>query len=456
MDKIKQLEEEKVSKLLVSFSIPAIVGMLVNALYNVIDRIFIGRGVDSLGLAGIAIGFPILIILFAFAVLVAIGATSLMSIKLGEKKREEAEKIMGNALTLMVVISILLSILSMIFLTPLLKLFGASNEVLPYAKDYIQVLIIGSTFNTIGYGLNNFIRADGNPRIAMIRMLISALLNALFAPIFIFIFKWGMFGAGMATAAAQTIAAIWGSLYFLRGKSTLKIRMKYLKPDFRIFGKVLSLGFPAFSMQLIASLITVILNKSLMAYGGDVAISGMGIITSIQNLLLMPIIGITQGAQPIIGYNFGAEKYDRVKDTLKLAIIGGTIIVLIGYLGTRLFPEQFILLFNKNNPALIQFGTHALLIYFFCLPVIGFQIVGSNYFQAVGKVKPATVLNLTRQMIVLIPALLILPRFFGLNGVLYAAPLSDFLSAIITGLWLWKEIKQLGQKHQDGLQEMAL
>ena len=229
--------------------------------------------------------------------------------------------------------------------------------------------------------MNNFIRAEGNPKIAMLTQLISAIINLILAPIFIFVFDWGMKGAGLATVIAQAISSIWIISYFLTGRSSLKIRMKYLKPKLNIVGKIVAIGAPSFSLQLAASLINVILNRSLTIYGGDLAISGMGIVNTIQTLLIMPVIGISQGAQPIIGYNYGAEKYDRVKATLKLAIIGATIVVVAGFIGTRLFPEQLIAVFNRNDSELIKFGSHALIIFFIFLPMTGFQIISSNYFQ---------------------------------------------------------------------------
>lgn len=446
MDREKKLGEQKISKLLIEFSIPAITGMIVMSLYNIIDRIFIGNGIGSLGIAGITIGFPIMLLMFAFGMLIGIGATSLISIKLGEGKKDEAEKIMGNAVTMLIIISVLFAIVCLINLDFILKIFGASEEVIPYARDYMSVIILGVGFSSISFGMNNFIRAEGNPKIAMLTQLISAIINLILAPIFIFVFDWGMKGAGLATVIAQAISSIWIISYFLTGRSSLKIRMKYLKPKLNIVGKIVAIGAPSFSLQLAASLINVILNRSLTIYGGDLAISGMGIVNTIQTLLIMPVIGISQGAQPIIGYNYGAEKYDRVKATLKLAIIGATIVVVAGFIGTRLFPEQLIAVFNRNDSELIKFGSHALIIFFIFLPMTGFQIISSNYFQAIGKIKPAMILTMSRQIIILIPALFILPHFYGLNGVLYAGPLSDFLSSIITVTWLWFELKNLNCK----------
>jgi putative MATE family efflux protein len=448
----KLLGEEKVLKLLLKFSIPAIIGMLVNALYNVVDRIFIGRGVDALGIAGTTIGFPIMLVIMGFAMLIGIGANSLVSIRLGEKKKDDAELIMGNAFILLILVSAIISILGLIFLTPLLKVFGASEAVLPYAKEYLRIILLGTVFQSVGFGMNNFIRSEGNPKIAMMTMLIGAILNTILDPLFIFVFKWGMSGAALATIISQAASAVWVLYHFLSGKGTLRLRKKYFKLQMNTVVKIAAIGAAPFAMQMAASLQNVILNKSLVNYGGDVAVSGMGIVMSIMTLMIMPLFGINQGVQPIIGYNYGAKKYDRVKEALKLGIIAATIIVCVGFIAIRLFPSQFVSMFNKNDAGLIEFATHALKVFTIFLPIIGFQIIASNYFQAVGKPKQASILSLSRQVLLLIPALLIFPRFFGINGVLAAGPFSDIMSSLITGTWLFFELRHLDNKHAETLE----
>ncbi len=446
MDQTKQLGEEKVSKLLLKFSVPAIIGMLVNALYNIVDRIFIGNGVGTLGIAGISIGFPIMLAIMACAMLIGLGANSLISIKLGEQNKEEAELIMGNALVLLVVISVAITAVGLIFIDPLLKAFGASNDVLPYAKSYLQIILLGSTFLSIGFGMNNFIRAEGNPKIAMLTMLIGAVLNTILDPIFIFVFNWGMRGAALATIISQAVSAAWVLYHFLGGRSTLKIRIKNMKLQMSTIYKIVALGAAPFAMQMAAGLLNVVLNKSLRTYGGDIAISGMGVVTSISTLILMPVFGVNQGVQPIIGYNYGARKYDRVREALKLGIFGATLIVAVGYIMTRMVPVQLVSLFNKD-PELIDIGTRALKYYLMLMPIIGFQIISANYFQAIGRPKHAALLSLSRQVLILIPSILILPKFFGLNGVMYAGPVADGLSSIITGIWIMAELRKLSRQH---------
>ena len=447
MNHSMQLGEEKVSKLLLRFSIPAIIGMLVNALYNVVDRIFIGNGVGSLGIAGITIGFPIMLVIMACAMLIGIGSTSLISLKLGEQKKDEAELIMGNGMVLLILISVLLSIFGLLFLNPLLKIFGASEAVLPYANEYLRVILYGTVFQSIGFGMNNFIRAEGNPRIAMYTMLIGAILNIILDPIFIFALQLGIGGAALATIISQAVSATWVLAYFLGSKSHLKIHVRNLRLKLYIVTKIAAIGSAPFAMQIAASLLSVIMNRSLNFYGGDVAISGMGVINSVAMLILMPIFGINQGVQPIIGYNYGAMKFDRVKTALKLGIIAATGVVTFGFIIVQLFPVQLISVFNRKDQALIAFGVHALRVFLIFLPIIGFQIVGASYFQAVGKPKQAMFLSLSRQVLILIPALVILPRYFGIEGVLVAGPVADFGSSILTGIWLLMELKSLGEKH---------
>lgn len=449
LDRSKQLGEEKVLSLLVKFSIPAIIGMLVNALYAVVDRVFVGNGVGSLGMAGAAIGLPITFILMACAMLVGIGANTLVSIRLGEQKKEEAEKIMGNALTLLIIIPILLTITGLYFLEPLLHMLGASEAVMPYAKTFNSIILLGAVLQTVGFGMNNFIRSEGNPKIAMFTMLIGAILNIILNPLFIFVFHMGIAGSAIATVISQGVSAMWVLYYFIWGKSMLKLHVRNFKLKLNIVSKIVILGAAPFLMQLAASVLNAIMNNSLITYGGDVAVSAMSAVMSITMLFLMPTFGINQGVQPIIGYNYGAQKYDRVKEALKLAIFAATVLVIIGFAVTHLFSQQLMAMFNSEDTELIAIGSHAMKIFLIFMPVIGFQIVSSNYFQAVGKPLQASLLSLSRQVLILIPAMLILPRYFGLDGVLYAGPLSDLVSSVITGLFLYFELKHLDKKHQN-------
>lgn len=443
MNRSKQLGEEKISTLLLAFSIPAIIGMLVSALYNVVDRIFIGNASDigAAGIAGITIGMPIMIFMMALGMLIGIGGGSLAAIRLGEGKPKEAEHILGNAISGIVLLTVFFSMACFIFIKPLLILFGASNEVLPYAINYLKIILAGSVFSSLAMCLNNFIRVDGQPRIAMTTMIIGAIINTLLDPLFIFVFHWGISGAALATILSQLISMIWTVYYFLSKKSHLKIHLKNLSIDLELILKIMAIGLPSFLMQIANTFVNILLNVRLSQLGGDIAISGIGIISSLQMLLIMPILGINQGVQPIIGFNYGAKKLDRVKEALKLGILSATAISIIGFILIQAFPDFWIKLFNRD-PELVNFSVNALRAMLLMLPVIGFQIICSSYFQAIGKTRLATFLTLTRQVIILIPAILVLSSLFGIMGVVYSVPLADFVSAIVTALFIMIELKK--------------
>lgn len=444
MEHTNTLGEEKVSKLLYKFSIPAIIGMMVNALYNIVDRIYIGNSPDlgANGIGGITISFPITIVLLAIGILFGQGGATLFSMNLGAKKYEDAQKVLGNSFVMLIFVGFLYMLLGQIFLVPLLALFGASETILPYAVEYMRYILLGSIFHVVSMGLNNFIRADGNPKLAMYTMFFGAGTNIILDPIFIYGLKMGMEGAAIATVLSQLFSFIWVVSYFIGKKSKIKFSFKSLKPTFSIVFKIISLGLPGFSLQIASSLLNLILNKNLQQYGGDIAISGMGVINSIQTMIIMPIIGLNQGVQPIISFNFGAEKYDRVKEAAKLAVKAATIVISIGFIITRLFPIQIISMFNRE-PELLKFGSSAIFAWFLCLPVVGFQIIGANFFQAVGRSKTAMFLTLTRQVVILIPAIIIFSKVWGIKGLIYAAPFADFLSFILTATFFYHGIKNL-------------
>lgn len=447
MNRSQQLGEEKIGKLLLKFSIPAIIGMLVNGLYNIVDRIFVGRGVGSLALSGIAISFPITLAIMAFGMLIGLGATAVISIRLGQQKREEAERIVGNAFILLLGISLTITLLGYLFMDPLLVGLGASSDVLPYAKQYISVLLGGAVFQSIGFGMNNFIRAEGNPKIAMYTMILGAVLNTILNPIFIFGMHLGVAGSALATVISQFVTAVWVMYYFLGNRALLKLRLRNFKLEWMLVKDMLAIGLSPFSMQLVGSFVTVFLNKSLAIYGGDLSIAAMGIIISIAMLIFMPIFGIGQGAQPILGYNYGARKYDRVKQTLKLSVIAATGVMSLGFLMVELFPIVLMSLFS-TDPELIHIGANGMRIYLMMLPIIGFQVTVVGYFQATGQPRKSLFLSLSRQLIFLVPMIWILPKFLDLTGVWLAAPVSDLASAALTALWLYNDLKQLG--HSQG------
>ncbi len=450
MDRSTRLGQESIPGLLLKFSAPAMVGMLAQALYNVVDRIFVGKAVGTLGLAGTTVSFPFLLIMMAFSMLIGFGSAALISIRLGERKKDEAESVLGHAVVLLVVVALLLTVGGLLFIDPLLKLFGASEEVLPYAREYTQVLLGGALCQALGFGLNAIIRGEGSPRIAMYTLLIGALLNTILDPIFLFGFGWGMRGAAAATVISQTVSAIWVLGHFLRGRSLLKIHVKNLRLRWSVCASIVVIGSPMFAMQMAAAVMNAILNTQLRIHGGDVAIAVIGIIHAAALFIAMPIFGINQGAQPIIGYNYGAKNFQRVKRTLEMAILFATAICMSGFLIVMIFPQQVIGLFNQaeeQDLELMRMGTHAIRVCLIMFPIIGFQIVSSSYFQAVGKPGRALFLGLSRQVLLLIPAILILPLFFGLDGLWAAIPVADLASSILTGVWLWLELRHLRERH---------
>jgi putative MATE family efflux protein len=436
-----------VGKLLVEFSVPAIIAMIANALYNVVDSIFVGRGVGPLALTAVTIAFPIMIMLMAFGMLVGIGATALVSIRLGQQKVDEAEKILGNAFATMIIMGIVISVPMLIFLDPILIFLGATPDVFDYAKQFTTIILIGSVFQFLSFGINNIVRAEGHPKISMATMLFSAGLNTILNPIFIFVFHWGIRGSAIATVTTQILVSGYIIYHFTKGNSNLKLRLKNLRIEKSVLLKIFAIGLSPFLLQMAASFTTFLFNNYLIVYGGEMAVAAMGVISRTTMMLLMPIFGINQGAQPIIGYNYGAKKYHRVKRTLLYASTVATAICIVGFAIIQIFSLQIISLFNSNQE-LVSIGVHGIRIYLLMLPIIGFQIVITNYFQAVGKASKAIMLSLTRQVIFLIPLIIVLPLFFKLDGIWMAGPIADFFASGLAAIFLFRELSHLDEKHE--------
>jgi len=441
-----EMRDKKISVLLWKFSLPAIAGMLINALYNIIDRIFVGRGVGSLAIAATTVAFPIMLILMAVSILIGIGATALISIRLGEQRKEEAEKIAGNAAVMLIALPLIIAVIYLLFPEPILKAFGASEEVLPYARDFVHIIILGAAFGSISMGMNNFIRAEGNPRLAMFTQVAGALINGVLNYVFIFKLGLGIKGSALATVSGQFISSVWVLSYFWSGRSLVKIRFKNLKLQLPIITSIVSIGFAPFAMQIANSVQQSILNKTLLAYGGDLALSAVGIMMSIAALLFMPIVGLSQGAQPLIGFNYGARQYDRVKETVKIAVIAGVCIASAGFVAINIWPTQIVGLFSEGDTALTEMTAQAMRMFFALFPVVGFQIICANYFQAAGKPVQSAILSLSRQVLLFIPLLLILPKFWGINGVWRTAPIADGISVLVTAIFIFFEMKNLPKK----------
>lgn len=453
-----ELGTTPIKKLFWKYFIPAFTSVVINALYNIVDRIFIGHGVGAYALSGLSAVFPIMIIFIAFGMLIGIGGGIRISINLGKGDKDRAEKVLGNALTLLILLSFVVTISGFCLKEPILKLFGAGKETLTYANDYLNIILFGAIFNMVGFGMNNLIRSEGNAKIAMYSILISAITNIILDPIFIFGLNMGVKGAAYATIISMAILCIWVLYHFTKSnKAVLYLKLSNLKLRKDIVWYIVTIGFAPFSMQIASSVVQGMFNTQLIAYGGDLAVGAMGIINSVINLIIMSIIAIEIASQPIIGFNIGAKQFQRVKEILYLGIKYATILSISCWLIVELFPEILVQAFNSKNKELLVLGTRGLRVMLFCLPIIGFQIIVSNYYQSIGKAMIATIVSLLRQVFLLIPLLFFIPQFMGLDGVWISGPISDSLSFLFALYLFNKEHKKLQEqvaletvnKHQD-------
>lgn len=444
MSNQKHLGDAPIGKLLLQYSIPAIIGMVVNALYNIVDRMFIGNipDIGSLAITGVGITMPIMTIVLAFGMLIGIGTTANISLNLGKGNRTTAEKLLGNAFTLSIIVGLAIAVVGTIFANPILNLFGASENTLFYAKEYISIILLGCTFNILSFSLNSTVRADGNPKMSSMTMVIGCGANIILDYIFIFVFNLGVKGAALATIISQAITFFIILYYYTAGNSNLKLKMENLKLKKHLVTMTFAIGIAPFATQIANSLVQVIANNALKTYGSDLAIGAMTVISSLNIIFMMPIFGINQGCQPIIGFNYGAKKYERAKEAFKYATIAACVICVIGFISIQCFPTQIISLFN-NDPELTTLAIKGIRIYLLMMPIVGINIVATSYYQSIGKAKTSMFVSLLRQVILLIPFTIILPKFIGLDGVWAAGACADSLSVIITLILLRKEFKQL-------------
>ena len=444
MSNQKHLGDAPIGKLLLQYSIPAIIGMVVNALYNIVDRMFIGNipNIGSLAITGVGITMPIMTIILAFGMLIGIGATANISLNLGKGNRPTAEKLLGNAFTLSIIVGLAIAIVGTICANPILNLFGASENTLFYAKEYLNIILLGCTFNILSFSLNSTVRADGNPKMSSFTMVIGCGTNIILDYVFIFILNLGVKGAALATIISQAITFFIILYYYTIGNSNLKLKVENFKLKKHLVTMTFAIGIAPFATQIANSLVQVIANNALKTYGSDLAIGAMTVISSLNIIFMMPIFGINQGCQPIIGFNYGAKKYERAKEAFKYATIAACVICIIGFISIQCFPTQIISLFN-NDPELTTLAIKGIRIYLLMMPVVGINIVATSYYQSIGKAKISMFVSLLRQVILLIPFTIILPKFIGLDGVWAAGACADSLSVIITLVLLKKEFKQL-------------
>ncbi len=432
---LTELSEKPVFSLLLQYAIPAIVAMVASSLYNIIDGIFIGQGVGAGAIMGLAITLPIMNLSAAFGAMVGVGGSTLLSVKLGEKDYNFAARILGNVITLNCIVGIGLGAVMLLFLNPILRFFGASDYTLPYARDFMVIVLIGNVFTHLFLGLNAMLRASGKPRKAMKATIMTVVANIVLAPLFIFVLRLGIRGAALATVLSQFIVLMWQIRLFSNPDELIHLRRGTYRLERRIVAGSLSIGLSPFLINLCACLVVIIINRQLVIYGGDVAVGAYGIANRLSFFFVMVVIGINQGMQPIAGFNFGAKHFARLNQVLKYAIILSTAIWLFGF-AISVFASTPVASAFTKDPELLKEAAHALTVMNLVVPVIGFQMVATGFFQSIGKAGISIFLSLTRQLLFLVPALLILPHFFGLEGVWYSVPLADGTSAITAAIVL--------------------
>ena len=425
---LTELSEKPVFSLLLQYAIPAIVAMVASSLYNIVDGIFIGQGVGAGAIMGLAITMPIMNLSAAFGAMVGVGGSTLLSVKLGEKDYNFAAKILGNVITLNCIIGIGLGAVMLLFLDPILRFFGASDYTIPYARDFMVIVLIGNVFTHLFLGLNAMLRSSGKPKKAMKATIMTVIINIALAPLFIFVLHLGIRGAALATVLSQLIVLLWQFKLFSNPNELIHLRRDTYRLERRIVTGSLSIGLSPFLINLCACIVVIIINKQLVSYGGDVAVGAYGIANRMMFFFVMVVIGINQGMQPIAGFNFGAKHYTRLNQVLKYAITIATGIWIVGFIVCVLLATPVASAFT-NDEELLKEAAHALRVMNLVVPIIGFQMITIGFFQSIGKAGISIFLSLTRQLLFLVPLLLILPNFFGLEGIWYSVPIADGTAA---------------------------
>lgn len=439
------LGTEPIGKLLTQYAIPAIIAMTASSLYNMADSIFIGHGVGPLGIAGLALTFPLMNLAAAFGSLVGVGASTLVSVKLGQKDYDGANNVLGNVFMLNLIMGIAFSVVFLAFLDPVLYFFGASDQTISYARDYMRIILYGNVITHMYLGLNSVLRSSGYPKMAMFATLLSVVVNCLLNPLFIFVLDWGIKGAAWATVFSQLLSLIGQLIHFARPSQLLHFHKGIYKLHKEIVEGIISIGMSPFLMNLCSCLIVLLINWGLKEHGGDMAIGAYGIVNRIVFLFAMIIMGFNQGMQPIAGYNFGARQYHRVIDVTKLTTLWGVGVATTGFLICHLFPE-FIVGFFTTDEELTSAAVYGLHIVFAVFPIVGFQMVSTNFFLSVGLSRTAIFLSLTRQMLFLVPSLIILPKIWGTFGVWVSIPIADLTATIVTAIALIRQFRKFRQQ----------
>jgi putative MATE family efflux protein len=442
-----RLETEKIGKLLMQYAVPSVIAMTAASVYNIIDSIFIGHGVGALAITGLAITFPFMNLAAAFGSLVGVGASSILSVKLGQKDEESANQVLGNLVVLCLIIGTLFTTISLLFLDPILLFFGASEATLPYARDFMQIILIGNIVTHTFLGLNAMLRASGNPTKSMIAMICTVVINCALNAFFIFVLKLGIRGAATATVLAQVMALAWELYYFSRKSSPIHFTRKSFLLKKQITKSIMAIGMSPFLMNVAGCFVVILINLGLKKYGGDLMIGAYGIANRVGFFFVMVVIGINQGMQPIAGYNYGAGHYQRLMDVLKLTVICATIVTTTAFLAGMFIPRIVASAFTTDQE-MIDLAARGISIMLFCFPIVGTQMVTCNFFQSIGKANIAIFLSLTRQLIFLIPFLIIFPHLFedGAMGIWYSMPVSDFLASVVAYWVLGQYYRKLKKK----------
>lgn len=449
----QDFQTKKISKLVWDYALPGIVGTMVTAMYNVIGRIFIGQGVGALAISGLAITFPVMNLTASLGMLVGAGGAARISISLGKQDKLTAEKILGNSLLITVILNLVFITLIMIYLDPILRAFGASDLTIPYARDYLQIVLLGNVFVSLCYNFNAMMRSSGYPKKAMITMLIGAILNIILTPIFLYVFNLGIKGVAWATVISMFIGMLFVMDHFTRGNNLIRLRWKNIGFNKKIAASILSIGISPFSMQVAASGVAVLLNTSLLRYGGDMAVGAYGIINTVIMIFVMIIMGLNQGTQPIIGYNYGARNFVRVKETLYYSLKVATIITTLTFIVGQFFPHLFASAFT-TDPELLSITEKGIRITVAAFPLVGIQIVASSFFQSLGYAAKSIIQSLSRQLIFLVPFIIIFPRLWGLNGIWIAMPVADTLAAILSIYLLIIQLRLLNRMQEEDKQNL--
>ncbi|MDY5088932.1 MAG: MATE family efflux transporter [Prevotella sp.] len=443
-----ELGTKPVGKLLMQYAIPAIIAMTASSLYNMVDSIFIGQGVGPLAISGLAITFPLMNLSAAFGAAVGVGASTFISVKLGQKDYDTAKHILGNTMTLNLIMGLGVGLVCLLFLDPILRFFGASDQTIPYARDYMVIILLGNVITHMYFGLNAVLRAAGKPKHAMSATIFTVVLNTLLDPLFIYTFGLGIKGAAYATVLAQSLALIWQLYTFSRPKELLHFKRGTFRLQSSIIRNIIAIGLSPFSMNVCACIVVILINNSMVHYGSDLAVGAYGIANKVAFIFVMINMGVNQGMQPIAGYNYGAMRYDRLMKVVKYSIIAATAIMTTGFIIAMTIPGTCARLFT-TDPTLIDLSAKGIRYIMVAFPVVGYQMVVSNFFQSIGKAKISIVLSLSRQLLILLPLLLVLPTMFGINGVWVSMPVSDTLSAFMAAWIMIVYMRKFKKQHNE-------